>query len=1217
MRSALLRPLDVTRGRLSTCSRVHQFKQPFSLTSFSGSCPRATADVTSISITVSAQQAAYSSSVAVRAPQKKAVAAGGATAAPQAAHRKAGTGTFSSAAAHQDIVTFRQLVAEHDAACSWTARAARAAGVTAGGHASTAEAVAVLAGSGGWVGAAPLSTIVGLAVRCFHIAEQAGQAPAAAASISTGVSLLSVLVRDRWPAVMATHEAQEALPAERLGHAWQGLCKHVAAVAPDRAPTTERLQQLEQALLHSSGEGSGGKSVAAREFLLLAAAAGGAPAHTMLRRLYPSTESTASIARLSPRVVAACVASAVAAGDAAAAVTLVRTWQAAAAAASSTSSSTHVAQEALIFRAAAVGVRRSGKEALASQLLQCMVSWAQAAAARTTDSSGSGSGRLGTAAAVLSLPASVEALSNIMRTSALSLQACASLMASHPASPIRSLTSLPPSTEEGEGAGSSSTALVPVLLGGKGSSKVAKQVDEADAAAARELKQQESKLTAPLLAAVGELLRLPQPPLSPLSVVYADAISMALRSGSARTVTALLQQLAAKDVRVAGCVLRDAVAAQRAAARQADRREREGTTPRGAAAAAEEEDGATTSSDAEDDVSHSIGTTAGGADAGAVGVVNWCSELVLSPSRRYAGEEESLRGVMQPPLLDYTPAEWDTLLHGLLRLSMKPEQSGMGTLPARTHNGKSNATSGLEWDGIWTPVPTTTAAGASGVDAGTAEKEPAIAYGRSVALAESRSAPAAAAVGRFRAVVHEAYLPHLTAAAAAHDIRLTFTLFDELQKALLAGAVQLVGGGDGGSEAEAVAARPSAAAWQLLITACADANHPKRAARVIQMMADAGLTPNTHTLVAVAASFARKGHVDDAFLRLTQLQADADAAADADQEVKQENEEVDGGSEGEEDRVARYPIPESLYTGVMAAACGAHLPSLALTVLRHAQARGMLHRVDYGLHTGVLSLSGLPEAVLATVLLDALRSLRKAVRAGTVPAPPVLRLYHSPPHRSLLRGLLQSTSYALIARTMGIGARHRHLLVDGDAVMTYLTTPLPEDEAAQAGAEAVEAETERSRKGKSWAADTRTNRSSNSNKMSGGSSLPSAVRRVWPSDSLTVLRHSAVPPAAEHLQAHTRAIQQQAAHQHQQQLQQLCRHTTDGGTAGDAGGDASASIPAAADAAAAATTSSASASASVGGEQQAAKLWQSDWAAMRAGARKRNRSRSGAAAEEA
>lgn len=113
----------------------------------------------------------------------------------------------------------------------------------------------------------------------------------------------------------------------------------------------------------------------------------------------------------------------------------------------------------------------------------------------------------------------------------------------------------------------------------------------------------------------------------------------------------------------------------------------------------------------------------------------------------------------------------------------------------------------------------------------------------------------------------------------------------------------------------------------------------------------------------------------------------------------------------------------------------------ALRAMREAQLAGCWVMTDVTAHDGFINVSGLPRPLASLVIWDVMTSLRRAVRAGAIRPPAKLRVYHTPADRLHIRGVLQSLDPILMAASAKDYDVKRHLIVDREALMAFLTSP--------------------------------------------------------------------------------------------------------------------------------------------------------------------------------
>ena len=307
-----------------------------------------------------------------------------------------------------------------------------------------------------------------------------------------------------------------------------------------------------------------------------------------------------------------------------------------------------------------------------------------------------------------------------------------------------------------------------------------------------------------------------------------------------------------------------------------------------------------------------------------------------------------------------------------------------------------------------------------------------------------------------RTTLSAAYGAHIEAAGSgaggARELRYAFSAFEALQVALealvieyaaAAAAAQRGGAGHAKrtttapSPHDELAAVPDAHYFGQLVRACARAGQPRRAARVLRYATECGRSPGAPAYAAAIRAAAGSAAAE-------QGSASAAAAAAAASALLDEAEKA----------LPAGAVQHDAYVAVATAYATARRARDALATVRRAQRAGHIVGVDDSAWAGIWNVSGLPLPLVTVVVLDGLATLRRAVRAGTLPPPPSLRFYHSPVARTHLRGLLASTSPPLPSSTWGLSHAARHLVVEREAVVAWLTTPADgdEDDGARAGA---------------------------------------------------------------------------------------------------------------------------------------------------------------------
>lgn len=273
----------------------------------------------------------------------------------------------------------------------------------------------------------------------------------------------------------------------------------------------------------------------------------------------------------------------------------------------------------------------------------------------------------------------------------------------------------------------------------------------------------------------------------------------------------------------------------------------------------------------------------------------------------------------------------------------------------------------------------------------------------------------------------------------------------------------------------ALAKQGSPPAWLYaeLVLACCRAGQPVRASRTLQYAASrldgvqAGVVDYTGddtgalAFLCTCPTAARPAlwrHVQESLLCAYAWEAVVEAGVEAGK---------DGGASGRAGRRLRTALGmlegveamadgsggllhEGMYTACMAAASVASSTPeegvrTTLTLLRRAQARGLLGRVQGALGKGSISLSGIPQPVIATVLLDCLQCMQAwHGQQGAGPSPPSSReaglaVYHRGEDREHIRGVLQGLcDPPLLAQAVGKDAASRHLLIAGEDWRAYL-----------------------------------------------------------------------------------------------------------------------------------------------------------------------------------
>jgi hypothetical protein len=220
-----------------------------------------------------------------------------------------------------------------------------------------------------------------------------------------------------------------------------------------------------------------------------------------------------------------------------------------------------------------------------------------------------------------------------------------------------------------------------------------------------------------------------------------------------------------------------------------------------------------------------------------------------------------------------------------------------------------------------------------------------------------------------------------------------------------------------------------------------------------------------------------------------------------------------------------------VYAAVIGAAAAAGEPARALALLRAAQLAGLLRHVDASLASGTHTTGGLPASALAAVVPDALCALRAAVRAGAVPPPPSLRIFHAPEHRPVLRALLAGAlSPPLSSASSGRRAARRSLDARGGDWLAFLTGEGEAGEGAGAAQRVAapparllltsgHSEGQGQRRGGAAASAPRAHATLVAAALASARPLGGLSQRsiAYAPLALRVLAFSAVPPASQHL----------------------------------------------------------------------------------------------------
>lgn len=311
----------------------------------------------------------------------------------------------------------------------------------------------------------------------------------------------------------------------------------------------------------------------------------------------------------------------------------------------------------------------------------------------------------------------------------------------------------------------------------------------------------------------------------------------------------------------------------------------------------------------------------------------------------------------------------------------------------------------------------------------------------------------AVAGGRIRHQIHSSYSPLIQGALQAGNLRLAFETFDGLQEVLASVAASIQQQAVACSSSPSVPmpdfswlAKPRKHAYSDLIEGCGALGQPNRAVKILERMqqdlrgsgssgtgsaaggddhaALAGgesitslTAPSRHAYSAVISAYCRAGKSDKA-LHILQDACNSGVA-----------------------------MPSSAFSALIGAFADEGKPRAAIRMLREAQLQGQLAEVDASASRGIWNVSGLPLSAISVILYDGLRALRRAVKAGAIQPPQSVRIYHSPSTRIHIRGILQSLSPACDARTQGLSHLQRHLMVDRETLMAFLTAPADDEDA--------------------------------------------------------------------------------------------------------------------------------------------------------------------------